>query len=677
MAVKIDITEKIEMQQNLEQNNVALNSIIDNIPVGVVLVDKNKNIQQANKATADMLHYDSLEELNEVFLGKRCDKDFCKINSDLCPIIHLNEEKVLFAEHELYIKSDIPKKTITVIKSSIPITINNTYYIMEVFVDISERKKNEQKLKEETIRANLMAEEANSANRAKRDFLANMSHEIRTPMNGVIGMSDVLLETNLSEEQRSYAKTVKESANSLLTIINDILDFSKIEAGKLDIENKDFDLSKLLINVATTFAFKTDEKGLELICKMSDSVPQYIVGDEIRIRQIITNLLGNAVKFTQKGEVVLSCKTMIELADSYILKFSIKDTGIGIDENQQVLLFDKFTQADGSITRRFGGTGLGLTISKQLAHLMNGDIGVISTLEKGSTFWFTIEVSKSEIDKKKLPITPLKTLNVLVIDDNETSLSHIGDILKSHSINNCLASSGKIGLDKIEHSLKENTPFDIILIDADMPNMSGEKTELLISQKFPSLTSKKALLTSISNLGQCKQELCDRFDSFIAKPIHKYSLFITLTELHNNTYKRSNVKSYTKRLSTIKISNKGRSKILLVEDNKINQIVAKTILMKLNTDITVAGNGLEAVQLLQKESFDLVFMDIQMPLLGGVDSTKQIRDFNSLVPIIAMTANAMKGDREEYLSAGMNGYIAKPVSIKAIREALESWIPLT
>ncbi|MCP4412277.1 MAG: response regulator, partial [Gammaproteobacteria bacterium] len=525
--------------------------------------------------------------------------------------------------------------------------------------------------------------DAEVANCTKSEFLANMSHEIRTPMNGITGMTDFLLNTKLTREQHEFVDTIRYSSDALLSVINDILDFSKIEAGKMEMECIDFDLPVAVESTTDLLAIKAHEKGIVFSCFIDPDVPSLLRGDPGRLRQMLINLANNAIKFTENGEVAIEACLSEETETSVTVRFDIRDTGVGIPVDRIDRLFKSFSQVDASTTRKYGGTGLGLMISKQISELMGGQIGVKSEEGKGSTFWFTAVLEKQPSSLQQLPIEygNIANMRVLVVDDNDTNRRIFRAYLESWSCRVEEAVSAEAAMVKLRSAVKSEDSFKIALLDYCIPEVDGGTLCIEIKDDPQLQNLILVMLTSAGKRGDAEYFRKLGFAAYLNKPVKQSQLFECLGMV---TGKSSNAEKDTKRqiITQYSISedNKQRVRILVAEDNIVNQKVTLNIMeKKLGYNADVVNNGREAIESLEKLDYDLVLMDCQMPEMDGYEATQTIRDESSPVrnhdiPIIAMTANAMKGDREKCIEAGMNDYVSKPINIKKLKDTIGRWV---
>jgi signal transduction histidine kinase/CheY-like chemotaxis protein len=535
------------------------------------------------------------------------------------------------------------------------------------FRDITQRKQTEAAL----LRAKIAAE---AANQAKSEFLANMSHEIRTPLNAVIGMTELALDSKPDPVQREYLETIKYSADTLLTVINDVLDFSKIEAGKLDLDAFDFNLRDALEETLKPLAMRADEKRIELLCEIASDVPEMVQGDSSRLRQVVLNLLGNAIKFTHQGEVALKVEVEAHEHDHELIRFTVRDTGIGIPPEKRESIFEPFTQADTSTTRKYGGTGLGLTISARLVSMMGGKIWFESEVGKGTQFHFTTRLKalpRHEQLEVAIPAAILRGMSVLIVDDNATNRRILREMLARWEMCSHEADSGAQALVQLISAQAAGNPYRLILTDMHMPNMDGFTLVEQLRQ-IPGLSTLAIMmLTSAGHLGDA--ERCKKLGitSYLVKPVRKWELLNSILKVVGQT---DSVRPTAESAHEIGLPTSTAFHILLAEDNRVNQTVATRILEKMGHSVVLANNGKEAISTLATQKFDLVLMDLQMPEMDGLSATRSIREqekqTHSHVPIIAMTAHALKGDRERCLEGGMDGYVSKPINVKELRDAM-------
>jgi PAS domain S-box-containing protein len=663
IAIRTDITDRKGFEAELSEQLHLVEELIEAIPLPVYLKDIDGRYVRLNRAF-------------ELFFRINRDELIGHTLDDLLPPedarLHTEKDIELFASkgaqaYETTVHSRDGAIHDTVYRKAALTRFDGSVYgLLGVIVDITERKR----VESEVLRAK---EAAEAANRAKSDFLANMSHEIRTPMNGVIGMTDLVLDTALTEEQREYLSIAKSSADSLLTIINDILDFSKIEAGKLLVEEISFELPRLITEVLKPLALRAHEKGIELLSDMLPDVPRYVQGDPSRLRQVLVNLVGNAIKFTSKGEISLHTELMQRQDGHVIIHFAVRDTGIGIAPEKQELIFDAFSQEDSSTTRKYGGTGLGLTICRRLVELMGGRMWLHSQLGEGSTFHFSVQLQLSEQTSTRLGSEiDLSGRRILIVDDNATNRRILYSMLRSLNTQPTVVDSGRSALDLFQ---EDNADFDCILLDAQMPGMDGYELARNLrarSQKLPPML----MLSSGAMRGDAQRCQEAGIAGFFSKPISLDELHSALGRLFDNTPIPGRPDS--KHLITRHSLREAQPSlnILLVEDHPANQKLALSLLAKWGHEATLAQNGQEALDVLLERSFDLILMDMQMPVLGGIEATQQIRAREAELqlphtPIIAMTAAAMQDDREACLAAGMDDYVTKPIRVTELQEKLQ------
>lgn len=547
---------------------------------------------------------------------------------------------------------------------------NQAMGVLAIIEDITEERAVKKVLRE-------AKELAEQATRAKADFLANMSHEIRTPMNAVIGFSGLALKTDLDSKQRDYLQKIQDSGKHLLGIINDILDFSKIEAGKLVVERVEFELQKVLENVSTLISEKTSSKGLELMFHIDKKTPNELIGDPLRLGQVLVNYANNAVKFTDEGEIIVTVEPIEDNEDDLLLRFSVRDTGIGLTQKQQETLFRSFQQADTSISRQYGGTGLGLAISKELVHLMGGAVGVESEYGKGSTFWFTARLGRGKaLARTFFPEPDLRGKKILVVDDNEMSRIILEELLTRMTfVTRCVA-SGREALAEIRSASESDEPYAVVLLDWKMREIDGIQTARAIREMPIKSVPRLVMVTAYGREEVLQQASQARIEHVLIKPVNASTLFDTLIQVMGGKDAPEKGENLGPKALPIDLTAIRGASVLLVEDNALNRQLATELLTQAGMKVDTAGNGLESIEMLNRGTYDLVLMDMQMPVMDGVTASRQIRKdgrFNTL-PILAMTANVMQADIDRCLDAGMNDHIGKPIDPEDLFLKLLKWI---
>ncbi|MBI5352591.1 MAG: PAS domain S-box protein [Chloroflexi bacterium] len=658
-SIMRDITDRKRTAGELAREKQYFESLVQNSPVAIVVLDNDENIISSNPAFEHLYGY-----VREEILGINLDS--------LITDAETREEAIRYtqtvANHSVHAISKRKRKDGSLMDVEIfgvPVFVNGVKTgTLAMYHDISE-----------LVRAQREAEESN---RAKSEFLANMSHEIRTPMNGVMGMLELALDTQLNSEQRDYLQTSLHSAEALLSLLNDILDFSKIESGKLDLEVINFSLRNAVEDVAYTLAKRAHDKGLEIACLIDPDLTSSLRGDPGRLRQILVNLVGNAIKFTHQGEVIIRAETIEQTSQYAIVHFSVQDTGIGIPYERQAAVFERFTQADGSTTRTYGGTGLGLTISKQLVEIMGGKIGLLSTPGIGTTFWFDIKFEKQPLEKRgTAPLTAgpanLTHARILVVDDNQTNRMVLTKNVEGLGSRVDAVSSGAKGLESLRNAHRSGDPYHVVLLDMQMPGMDGEQTARAIKSDPSVKDAKILILTSMGQRGDAVRLEALGCSGYLLKPVKQQMLFDAIIAVLGR--KEDTPALITRHVLSEK--RKDKLRILLAEDNPINQKLAIVLLQKSGHSVDAVETGVQALERVKANHYSAVLMDVQMPDMDGFEATRQIRIWEQTngrhIPIIAMTAHAMTGDRERCLDAGMDDYVTKPLEPRVLFNALERW----
>jgi PAS domain S-box-containing protein len=658
-----------ERTKDLEDQRAFLKQVIDIIPNFIFVKDRDARFRLVNKALATSYGTDVASLIGKTDFELGFDRlEYQKFHRDDLEVLDTQREKIIAEEPHTDSEGNV--RYLWTVKRPLIGKDGQADQILGVATDITEHKQIEREL--------LQAKEAaEAANEAKSTFLATMSHEIRTPMNGILGMTELVLDSELTAEQRDSLGLVRLSAESLLTIINDILDFSKIEAGKLDLEAVPFDFRESLGETMKALSFRAHQKGLELVYDVEAEVHEPVVGDPGRLRQIIVNLVGNSIKFTERGEVFVWVERLAETAERVDLHFAIRDTGVGIPADKQQKIFEAFSQADGSMARKYGGTGLGLAICTKLVAMMKGRIWVDSEPGKGSTFHFTASLGiQDKLSKPATSVRPerVRDLHALIVDDNFTNRRVLHGMLTRWGMKPTAVDGGKAALQALEIAKNAGNPFPIILLDGQMPEMDGFAFAEHV-HKDPSLVGTTIMmLTSAGHLGDAARCRELGISAYLVKPIRQGELLETVCALLDK--KAPSVHAPLVTRHTLR-EDKHRMRVLLAEDNAVNQTLAVRLLEKRGHSVTVVGDGGAAVRTFQKELFDLVLMDVQMPGMDGLEATRAIREIEKLsgrhIPIIAMTAHSLKGDRDRCISAGMDDYVSKPIRTSELFAAIQKF----
>jgi PAS domain S-box-containing protein len=653
-ALQQEVLQRQQAQREAEERSAHLHALIQNSPLAIVVPDANGLISMCNPAFERLFQFGQQE-----ILGRDLDTLIVP------PELH-EEGKTLSYQgrtegkpvHAETRRRRRDGSLVDVEIYGVPLLSNGQLVgAYAMYQDITVRRKAEAEMR-------VAKEAAEEASRAKSEFLANMSHEIRTPMNGIMGMTELALDTDLNAEQREYLETVRSSADSLLSIINDILDFSKVEAGKLELDPLDFRLRECIADTLRPLALRAHQKGLELAYDIAPNVSDAVFGDPGRLRQVLVNLVGNAIKFTEQGEVVVTAQVEAASGETVQVHFAIRDTGMGIPASEQQRIFQAFTQADGSTTRRHGGTGLGLAIAARLIALMGGTIWVESTPGQGSTFHFTAQFGRLTDEMQETPranLEKLQGLRVLVVDDNATNLRILTEMLNHWGVTPQPVSDGMAALALMRKAWQEGRPFELVVMDGHMPEMDGFEVVKRIRANPQLASATIMMLTSSGFRGDAARCRDLGISAYLVKPVRQAELLDSVLRVVGGQQRPASALLITRH--TLRESAKSY-RILVAEDNEVNQVFVRRLLSKAGHSVAVANNGREAVAAIEHGTFDVILMDVQMPEMGGLEATALIREHEKgtgqHLPIIAMTAHALRGDKERFLAAGMDGYVSKP-----------------
>ena len=655
-----DTTQNKEFDRIIRQQRDYLEALIKNSPVAIITLKQNHTIESCNPAFESMFGYSPGEVIGRNLDALLSDD---RIHAEAIALT----DKVIEGQP---VKSIVQRKRkdntlVDVEILGVPLNLdNNSTDSLWLYHDITELMQ--------------ARREAEQADHAKSEFLANMSHEIRTPMNGIIGMVELTLGTELTDEQFEFLSSAKDSAEALMSLLNSVLDVSKIESGQLQLENVEFEIPEIIEGVAQTMASRAEAKGLEMVVFEDPTIPELVRGDPGRLRQILVNLSENAIKFTERGEILIRTELRRSSDDQLIVRFFVEDTGIGIPKDRQKAIFERFVQADGSTTRKFGGTGLGLTISKQLAELMGGKIGVVSEPGKGSSFWFDVFLEKVPIGVNDAEIdSRLEGTRVLIVDDNSTNRTIFAKMLESLSVRTGAVSSGLDVLPELFRGLLSHDPYHLVILDMQMPGLDGEQTLRMIRKDKLTKDVKVIVLTSMgrrSELNYLEELGCS---GYLLKPVRQSNLQ-NILEYALGLRKKTEGRGRLRQVEEMVLFDQPIPplKIMVVEDNLLNQKMIRTFLNRQGHQVDICNNGAEAIQTANEEEYDLIFMDVQMPVMDGLEATRMIRETegtNQHTPIIAMTAYALQGDSQRCLEAGMDDYVSKPLDTRRLLKVMRKW----